>query len=161
MPTVAEVAWAREKTQNDQHLLALVVWLKSSQRLGISRSWTRAPRAVVEHVRGLLDLFGEVTAEHANRTANWHRGLVRSFMGVKYDSGKARAIAEEAIRRGGHDDEGQSGRSDQRGLGGAGAGAARAARVLRAGTGWSRRSGRRRTPRHGLWIQWSQSSAAA
>jgi hypothetical protein len=33
-PTVAEVAWAREKTQNDQHLLALVVWLKSHQRLG-------------------------------------------------------------------------------------------------------------------------------
>nr|WP_031171202.1 DUF4158 domain-containing protein [Streptosporangium roseum] len=29
----------------------------------------------------------------------WHRGLVRSFMGVKDDSGKARAIAEEAIRR--------------------------------------------------------------
>jgi hypothetical protein len=55
---------------------------------------------VVEHVRGLLDLSGEVTAEHdADRTAKWHRGLVRSFMGVKYDSGKARAIAEEAIRR--------------------------------------------------------------
>jgi hypothetical protein len=33
-PTVAEVAWAREKMQNDQHLLALVVWLKSYQRLG-------------------------------------------------------------------------------------------------------------------------------
>lgn len=43
---------------------------------------------VVEPVRGLLDLSGEVTAEHdADRTAKWHRGLVRSFMGLKYDSG--------------------------------------------------------------------------
>jgi hypothetical protein len=99
-PTVAEVAWAREKTQSDQHLLALVVWLKSYQRLGHFPKLDEVPAAVVEHVRGLLDLSGEVTAEHdADRTAKWHRGLVRSFMGVKYDSGKARAIAEEAIRR--------------------------------------------------------------
>ncbi|GAB3893426.1 DUF4158 domain-containing protein [Microbispora bryophytorum] len=99
-PTVAEVAWAREKTQSDQHLPALVVWLKSYQRLRHFPKLDEVPTAVVEHVRGLLDLFGEVTAEHdADRTAKWHRGLVRSFMGVKYDSGKARAIAEEAIRR--------------------------------------------------------------
>lgn len=85
-PTVAEVAWAWEKTQSDQHLLALVVWLKSYQRLGHFPKLDEVPAAVVEHVRGLLDLSGEVTAEHdADRTAKWHRGLVRSFMGVKYD----------------------------------------------------------------------------
>jgi hypothetical protein len=58
------------------------------------------PAVVVEHVRGLLDLSDEVTAEHdADRTAKWHRRLVRALVGVKYDAGKARVIAEEAIRR--------------------------------------------------------------
>ncbi|MFC7641327.1 DUF4158 domain-containing protein [Streptosporangium lutulentum] len=99
-PTVAEVAWAREKTQSDQHVLALVVWLKSYQRLGYFLKLDEVPAVVVEHVRDLLDLSGEVTAEHdADRTAKWHRGLVRALMGVKYDAGKAHAIAEEAIRR--------------------------------------------------------------
>jgi hypothetical protein len=98
-PTVAEVAWAREKTQNDQHLLALVVWLKSYQRLGYFPKLDEVPAVVVEHVRGLLDLSDEVTVEHdADRTAKWHRGLVRALVGVKYDAGKARVIAEQAIR---------------------------------------------------------------
>ncbi|GAB2451069.1 hypothetical protein GCM10027262_75360 [Nocardia tengchongensis] len=99
-PTVAEVAWAREKTQSDQHLLALVVWLKSYQRLGYFPKLDEVPAVVVEHVRGLLGLSDEVRAEHdADRTAKWHRGLVRALVGVKYDAGKARVIAEEAIRR--------------------------------------------------------------
>jgi hypothetical protein len=34
-PTPDEVVWARGKTQNDQHLLALVVWLKAYQRSGV------------------------------------------------------------------------------------------------------------------------------
>ena len=76
-----------------------MVWLKSYQRLGHFPKLDEVPTAVVEHVRGLLDLSGEVTAEHdADRTAKWHRGLVRSFMGVKYDS-KARAIAERGTTR--------------------------------------------------------------
>jgi hypothetical protein len=60
-------------------------------------------------VRGLLDLADEVAAEHdADRTAKWHRGLVRALVGVKYDAGKSRDP------QGGHD-EGQPGRPDQRG----------------------------------------------
>lgn len=31
-PTDAEVRWARAKTQDQQHLLALAVWLKAYQR---------------------------------------------------------------------------------------------------------------------------------
>jgi hypothetical protein len=99
-PAVAEVTWAREKTQHDQHLLALVVWLKSYQRLGYFPKLDEVPAVVVEHVRGLLELSDEVTAEYdVGRTAKWHRGLVRALVGVKYDAGKARVIAEEAIRR--------------------------------------------------------------
>ncbi|MFF4701213.1 hypothetical protein [Streptomyces chattanoogensis] len=37
-PTADEAPWARGKTQNDQHLPALVVRLKSYQRLGHFRS---------------------------------------------------------------------------------------------------------------------------
>ena len=33
-PSAAEAEWARGKTQDDQHLLALLVWLKAYQRLG-------------------------------------------------------------------------------------------------------------------------------
>jgi hypothetical protein len=39
-PSVDEVVWARERTQSEQHLLALVVLLKSYQFLGgISPGW--------------------------------------------------------------------------------------------------------------------------
>lgn len=55
-PTVGEVAWARAKTQNEPHLLALVVWLKSYQRLGYLPKRYDVPPVVVEHVRGVLDL---------------------------------------------------------------------------------------------------------
>ena len=41
MPSDGEVHWARGRTQDAGHLLALVVWLKSYQRLGYSRSWPR------------------------------------------------------------------------------------------------------------------------
>lgn len=33
-PTEAEIEWARGRTQDERHLLALAVWLKSYQRLG-------------------------------------------------------------------------------------------------------------------------------
>jgi hypothetical protein len=34
-PTADEVEWARSKTEDPQHLLALMVWLKAYQRLGV------------------------------------------------------------------------------------------------------------------------------
>ncbi|EFL12604.1 hypothetical protein SSMG_08275 [Streptomyces sp. AA4] len=68
-PTVPEVAWAREKTQNDQHLLAMVVWLKSYQRLGYFPKLAEVPAVVVEHVRGLLELPGEVRAVKSKMVA--------------------------------------------------------------------------------------------
>jgi hypothetical protein len=39
-PTPDEITWARGRTQSDEHFLALVVRLKSYQRLGYFPSWT-------------------------------------------------------------------------------------------------------------------------
>jgi hypothetical protein len=46
-PTGDEMEWARERTQDLQHLLALVVWLKSYQRLGYFPKAGDVPFAVV------------------------------------------------------------------------------------------------------------------
>jgi Domain of unknown function (DUF4158) len=52
-PGLAEIEWARELTRSPEHCLALVVWLKSFQRLGYFPDLFEVPLAVVEHVRGL------------------------------------------------------------------------------------------------------------
>jgi hypothetical protein len=49
-----EVVWAREKTTTEQHLLALVVWLKCYQRLRYFPQLDEVPDSVVGHIRGLL-----------------------------------------------------------------------------------------------------------
>lgn len=52
-PSVVEVEWARGKTQDDQHLLALLVWLKAYQRLGYFPEAQRRPcSALRAHPRG-------------------------------------------------------------------------------------------------------------
>jgi hypothetical protein len=62
-PTPDEIAWARGKTQNQHHLLALLVQLKSYQRLGYFARLADVPAAVVGHVRGALELPEKVIAE--------------------------------------------------------------------------------------------------
>jgi uncharacterized protein DUF4158 len=96
-PTTDEVAWARGKTQGDAHLLALTMWLKSYQRLGYFPKLVDVPAAVTDHVRALLG-EGVVLAHDADRTAKWHRGLVRAYLDVKYDPARMRQVAEAAIR---------------------------------------------------------------
>ncbi len=60
-PTEAEVEWARSCTDDEHHLLALVVWLKSYQRLGYFPKLTEVPAAVAGHVRQVLGLAGSLT----------------------------------------------------------------------------------------------------
>ena len=94
-----EVVWAREKTTTEQHLLALVVWLKCYQRLRYFPQLDEVPDSVVGHIRGLLGLSEKVAAQvEANRTAKRHREFVRDRLGVTYDSAEVRGIAETAIR---------------------------------------------------------------
>ncbi|MEV0403443.1 hypothetical protein [Actinoallomurus sp. NPDC050550] len=54
----AEVEWARGKTQDDRHLLALLVWLKAYQWLGYFPKLADVSAVVAEHVRGVLGLPG-------------------------------------------------------------------------------------------------------
>ena len=98
-PTPGEVEWARGRTQNDQHFLALVVRLKCYQRLGYFPKLAEVPVVVVDHVRGKLELAGNVAAvADAERTGKRHRQFVRDRLGVKYAPATVREVAETAIR---------------------------------------------------------------
>ncbi|MFB4284326.1 DUF4158 domain-containing protein [Nonomuraea sp. MTCD27] len=121
-PTDAEMAWARGHTQDEHHLLMLVVWLKSYQRLGYFPKIAEVPSAVAAHVRGALRLADEVELRQAApMTASRHRAFVRQRMGVSYEAARVRRVAEEAIRKA-VQSKGQPGRPDQRGAGGTGPG---------------------------------------
>jgi hypothetical protein len=99
-PTDAEVEWARGRTQDQQHLLALVVWLKSFQRLGYFPKVEDVPPVVVGHVRAALGLGEGAELERAAvRSAKRHREFVRERMAVTYDAAGVRKIAEDAIRK--------------------------------------------------------------
>jgi TnpA family transposase len=100
-PTADELVWARGRTQSEQHWLALVVWLKSYQRLGYFAKLEDVPAVVVEHVRVRIGLGEDVgLGGHGSaRTAKWHRQLVRGFVGVKYEPALVREVAERAIRK--------------------------------------------------------------
>ncbi|MFD8534155.1 DUF4158 domain-containing protein [Streptosporangium canum] len=70
-PSAGEVEWAREKTQDDQPLLALLVWLKAYQRLGYFPKLTDVPAVVAEHIRGVVVLpKGTTLTEAAERSAS-------------------------------------------------------------------------------------------
>lgn len=59
-PLAAEVEWARGRTQDDQHVLALLVWLKAYQRLGYFPKLKDVPAVVAEHVRDAVTLGAEL-----------------------------------------------------------------------------------------------------
>ncbi|MEV3923476.1 DUF4158 domain-containing protein [Actinomadura coerulea] len=95
-PTEAEIEWVRGRTQDERHLLALAVWLKSYQRLGYFPKVEDVPAAVVDHVRGAQDVELE---RSASRSAKRHREFVRTHLGVTYEAARGRQVAEEAIRK--------------------------------------------------------------
>ena len=81
-------------------MLALVVWLKSYQRLGYFPKVDDVPAVVVRHVRESLGLAGDVELERpVERTAKRYRELVRARMRVTYDAARVRRVAEQAIRK--------------------------------------------------------------
>jgi hypothetical protein len=92
-PQPDEVAWARSAAGPDEHVLALVVWLKCFGRLGYFPALETVPAAVVDHVRRDLGL-----AEDVAGTAERHRDLVRRRFGVVLDPAGARKVAADAIR---------------------------------------------------------------
>lgn len=64
-PQSDEVAWARSAAGPDEHVLALVVWLKCFGRLGYFPALETVPAAVVDHVRRDLGLAEGIAAVHA------------------------------------------------------------------------------------------------
>jgi hypothetical protein len=83
-PTVDEIGWARERTRSPQHLLALVVLLKTYHRLGYFADLFEVPLPIVEHVRGVLELKPEVDAEHDSERT------LRLLVSLIYDRSPAR-----------------------------------------------------------------------
>lgn len=98
-PTEDEAAWAQERTETPESLLALLVDLKCFQRMARSCAREEIPEAVTDHVRHCLGLAPETGPDHGtDRTMRLHRGLVRKRQGATRDPRRARALAEAAIR---------------------------------------------------------------
>ncbi len=83
----------------DADVLASMLLLKSFQRLGYFPRLAEVPAVVVEHVRACLSLPAGVTPGiEASRTEQRRRAAIRTRLGVVYEPGKARAVAEGVIR---------------------------------------------------------------
>ncbi|MFD0374552.1 DUF4158 domain-containing protein [Streptomyces sp. NPDC127112] len=99
-PTRDELEWAADRTDSDEHLLALLLTLKSYQRMGCFPKVEDIPEAVAEFVRRAVELpEGTLPVYRAAKTMKNHRGLVRQRVGVAYDQARARRIAGESIRK--------------------------------------------------------------
>lgn len=99
-PEAEEIRWAKEKSDTDEHLLALVVALKCAQRLTRFPRRAEIPQVVVEHVRDCLELPTHVAAGYASdRTERQHRGWIRERIELRHQPAEARALARAEISR--------------------------------------------------------------
>jgi len=98
-PSEEERAWAEEATASNEHQLALLVALKSYQRMGCFPKAYDVPDQVVEFVRRAVELPESILPVYGSeRTAKSHRSMVRERCGVRYDGPAARKLAEEVMR---------------------------------------------------------------
>ncbi|MFD7620553.1 Tn3 family transposase [Streptomyces sp. NPDC059802] len=99
-PTREEAAWAAERMDSDGHQLALLLALKSYQRMGRFPKPDEYPEMVVDFVRRTVELpEGTLPLYETGRTAERQRAEVRQRVGTKYKQSQARQIAEAAIRK--------------------------------------------------------------
>jgi hypothetical protein len=85
---------------SDGHQLALLLALKSYQRMGWFPKPDEYPEMVVDFVRGAVELpEGTKPLWAMGRTAERQRTEVRRRVGVMYDQAEARRVAEASIRR--------------------------------------------------------------
>jgi TnpA family transposase len=96
-PTEDDIAWARQLSRSDEHLLALVLSLRCFARLGYFARSEEVPAVVVAHVCRCLELEHGTAPVCGTSTAKLHRTLVRERLGVTCDPQRARAVAEDAI----------------------------------------------------------------
>ncbi|MET8179392.1 DUF4158 domain-containing protein [Streptomyces sp. NPDC005336] len=111
-PSRDEVEWASALTSSDEHLLALLLALKSYQRMGCLPKLDEVPDTVIDFVRRAIDLPEGTVPRATNRTAERQRTAERRRTGLSYDKVKA-----PQDRRGGDAERGRveepSGGSDQ------------------------------------------------
>jgi hypothetical protein len=99
VPGRDEVAWARECTDSDGHLLALLLALKSYQRMGRFPRPEEYPASVVDFVRRAVELpEGTEPSVLAEKTGKNYRSVVRRRLEAVYAPARARQVAQEAIR---------------------------------------------------------------
>ena len=85
-PTLDEVAWARDATRSKGNTVALLVLLKSFQRLGYFPRLDDIPDGVIPHVgKGVTDDSGVTASIEMPRTLERYRVLVRERIGVIHD----------------------------------------------------------------------------
>ena len=97
-PQPDEIEWARDRSRSDEHLLGLVMALKSFQRLGYFPCEEQVPEVVVARIRDCLGLPGGTIRDAPDRTGRWQQDLVRGRFGVVSDPQRSRAPAEQSIR---------------------------------------------------------------
>ncbi|MGW1617027.1 Tn3 family transposase [Streptomyces sp. NPDC002285] len=99
-PSAEEVVWARERTHDRPgRVLALLVMLKSTARLGRVPKLGEIPEVVVTHVRDQTGLAaGTVPEADSERSEERYRSAVRERLELKHRPGEARAVAEAAMR---------------------------------------------------------------
>ncbi|MEU5525179.1 DUF4158 domain-containing protein [Streptomyces sp. NPDC047860] len=99
-PTREEAAWAAERMDSDGHQLALLLALKSYQRMGRFPKPDEYPEMVVDFVRRAVELpEGTKPLWATGRTAERQRTEVRRRVGATYDQAEARRITEASIRK--------------------------------------------------------------
>jgi hypothetical protein len=99
-PTREEAAWAAGRMDSDGHQLALLLALKSYQRMGRFPKPDEYPEMVVNFVRRTVELpEGTLALYETGRTAERQRTKVRQRVGTKCKQSQARQIAEAAIRK--------------------------------------------------------------
>ncbi|WP_330315077.1 DUF4158 domain-containing protein [Streptomyces sp. NBC_00523] len=99
-PTREEAAWAAERMDSDGHQLALLLALKSYQRMGRFPKPDEYPEMVVDFVRRAVELpEGTAPLWETGRTAERQRTEVRRRVGATYDQAEARRIGEGSIRK--------------------------------------------------------------
>ncbi len=98
-PTAAELSFAAQRTRRVGSRLALLVWLKTFQRLGYFVPLSDVPAPIVARVASVAGLAG-VADELAFYDSTSYRTrlmtLVRAFVGVAGYDRAARAVAVQA-----------------------------------------------------------------
>ncbi|MEU7377571.1 Tn3 family transposase [Streptomyces albidoflavus] len=98
-PSEEERVWAEEVADSGEHQLALLIALKSYQRMGCFPKAYDVPAQVVEFVRRAAEFPEDTLPVYGSeRTAKSQRSMVRQRCQVRYDGPAARALAEETMR---------------------------------------------------------------